>query len=108
MVILALNNFETGHPALALLAAVLNCSWVAPGTRALTWRWIVVMAKPDSSFSSVTVASVAIRSGFRPALFNCADKAMEKQPAWAAPINSSGFVPFSFSKRVTNEYGALL
>src|ERR1700694_2039733 len=30
---------------------------------------------------------------------------MVKHPAWAAAINSSGFVPFSFSKRVLNEYG---
>src|SRR5262245_11891694 len=30
---------------------------------------------------------------------------MVKQPACAAAINSSGFVPFSLSKRVLNEYG---
>src|SRR5258708_32298688 len=30
---------------------------------------------------------------------------MVKQPAWAAAINSSGLVPFSFSNRVLNEYG---
>src|SRR5271165_6998302 len=30
---------------------------------------------------------------------------MVKHPAWAAAINSSGFVPFSFSKRVRKEYG---
>jgi hypothetical protein len=32
--------------------------------------------------------------------------AMVKHPAWAAAISSSGFVLFSFSKRVLNEYGA--
>src|SRR5258707_12162416 len=30
---------------------------------------------------------------------------MVKHPAWAAAINSSGLVPFSFSNRVLNEYG---
>src|SRR5260370_25305325 len=30
---------------------------------------------------------------------------MVKQPAWAAAINSSALVPFSFSNRVLNEYG---
>lgn len=29
---------------------------------------------------------------------------MEKQPAWAAPISSSGFVPVPSSKRDENEY----
>ena len=29
---------------------------------------------------------------------------MLKQPKWAAAINSSGFVPIPFSKRVENEY----
>src|ERR1700733_5095533 len=32
---------------------------------------------------------------------------MVKHPACAAAISSSGFVPFSFSKRVLNEYGVL-
>src|ERR1700738_1947546 len=30
---------------------------------------------------------------------------MVKHPAWAAAINSSGLVRFSFSKRVLKEYG---
>src|SRR5258706_7997544 len=30
---------------------------------------------------------------------------MVKHPAWAAAINSSGLVPFSFWKRVLKEYG---
>jgi hypothetical protein len=29
---------------------------------------------------------------------------MEKHPAWAAPINSSGFVPSPSWKREANEY----
>src|SRR5205807_3252396 len=32
-------------------------------------------------------------------------RAIVKHPAWAAAINSSGLVPFSFSKRVLKEYG---
>jgi Catalase len=36
--------------------------------------------------------------------FHLPGGAIAKQPAWAAAINSSGFVPFSFSNRVLNEY----
>src|SRR5689334_5914036 len=36
------------------------------------------------------------------------EKAMEKQPACAAPMSSSGFVPGSPSKRVRKEYGFAL
>jgi hypothetical protein len=36
IVISAFNTFETGHPALALLAAVSNACASAPGTFALT------------------------------------------------------------------------
>ena len=39
---------------------------------------------------------------------SCAESAMEKHAAWAAAINSSGFVPGVFSNRVANEYGVLL
>ena len=38
---------------------------------------------------------------------NCPESAMEKHPACAAAINSSGLVPGVFSKRVANEYGVL-
>src|ERR1700758_3092080 len=46
-------------------------------------------------------------SGVRFALPSCAESAIEKQPACAAAINSSGFVPGAFSNRVVNEYGVL-
>src|ERR1044072_7648034 len=62
------------------------------------------MVKPASVFSSVTAALVLIRSAVSPAFPSCADKAIEKQPACAAAINSSGFVPLPSSKRVLNEY----
>ena len=47
---------------------------------------------------------VSILVGFIPALPSSADSAMEKQPACAAAINSSGLVPTPLSNRVLNEY----
>jgi hypothetical protein len=55
----------------------------------------------------VSVTFVEILSGVRFPLPSCADKAIEKHPACAAAINSSGFVPGAFSNRVTNEYCVL-
>jgi hypothetical protein len=46
-------------------------------------------------------------SAVMPALPSCADSAIEKHPACAAAINSSGFVPLPSSKRVLNEYCVL-
>src|SRR6185312_15837620 len=48
---------------------------------------------------------VASSAGVCPARSSWKASAMVKQPAWAAAISSSGFVPFSLSKRVLNEYG---
>src|SRR6266540_3834776 len=45
-------------------------------------------------------------SAVRPACPSCPESAIEKQPACAAAINSSGFVPLPSSKRVLNEYFA--
>src|SRR5688572_6879686 len=46
--------------------------------------------------------------GGLPSLVSCAAKNIEKQPACAAPISSSGFVPFSLlpSKREAKVNGA--
>src|SRR5271168_351868 len=44
-------------------------------------------------------------SGVSPAPESCASSAMVKQPACAAAINSSGFVPAPVSKRLRKEYG---
>src|SRR2546427_5335675 len=63
------------------------------------------MVKPASSFSRVRVASVLMLSGVMPAFPSCAESAMEKHPACAAAISSSGLVPCPSSKRVLNEYG---
>src|SRR5438309_12068023 len=103
MVILALRTLETGHPLLASSAALLKASWVAPGTRAVTSSCIVVIVQPASSLSIVRLAVVLILSGVSFAAPSWADSAIEKQAACAAAINSSGFVPGVFSKRVVNE-----
>src|SRR5579872_4024689 len=66
------------------------------------------MVHPESSFSIVSVAVVSMLDAVRFAAPNCPERAIEKQPACAAAINSSGFVPGVFSNRVLKEYGVLL
>jgi hypothetical protein len=63
-----------------------------------------VTAKPPAVLSRVMVAVTLMVSGVNPALPSSAEKAMAKQPEWAAPISSSGLVPMPFSKRVLKEY----
>src|ERR1700733_2693331 len=63
------------------------------------------MRNPWPSASSVTAASVVSSVGVKPPACSPNASAMVKQPACAAAINSSGLVPFSFSKRVLKEYG---
>src|SRR6202007_3208561 len=58
-------------------------------------------------FSMVSVAVVLMELAVSPAPSSCADSAMEKQPACAAAMSSSGLVPVPFSKRVANEYCVL-
>src|SRR2546430_2749714 len=106
IVIFAFNKREMGQPAFAVCAAASNRARSAPGTFAPTSRWISVTVQPASSRSIVKAAAVAIESGVRPPWLSSADSAIEKQPACAAAINSSGFVPRPFSKRVLNEYCA--
>jgi len=55
----------------------------------------------------VTIAVVLMLSGVSLAAPNCPEKAMEKQPACAAAMSSSGLVPMPFSKREENEYCVL-
>src|ERR1017187_6157442 len=64
------------------------------------------MVIPASSFSIVTEAVVSKLSGVIFAAPNWPESAIVKQPACAAAINSSGFVPLPFSKRVEKEYCA--
>src|SRR6266568_4127650 len=91
-----LKSLETGQPVSADLTA--------PGTRETRSRWLLVMAKPSGNFSSVIVAEVSSFCAVIPALPSCAERAMVKQPAWAAARSSSGLVPTPFSKRVLKEY----
>src|ERR1700675_1469911 len=106
-VISALKSFETGQPVSAALTAWSNLALSAPGMLATRSRWLLVMEKPSPTLASVMVAVVSSFCAVMPALPSCADNAMVKQPACAAAINSSGFVPIPFSKRVENEYCAL-
>ena len=89
-----------GQPVFAFSAPCSNLARSAPGARTLTSRWERVIVKPASSFSKVIVAFVSMRSDLMPASASCADSAIVKQPAWAAPSSSSGFVPGEPSKRV--------
>src|ERR1700680_2360261 len=66
------------------------------------------MVQPESSFSMVSVAVVSILDAVRLAPPNCPESAMEKQPACAAAISSSGFVPGGVSNRVLKEEGVLV
>src|SRR5262245_51650579 len=105
IVMFAFSRREIGHPALAAFAIATTLSLSAPGILAATSRWDCVTVKPASVFSSVIVAVVWMDSGVMPALPSSAENAIEKQPAWAAAMSSSGLVPTPFSKRVLKEYG---
>lgn len=76
-----------------------------PGTATSLFSAIFVIAKPASTLSSDTSAVVSIDVGVNPASPSINESAIEKHAACAAPISSSGLVPFSPSKRVLNPYG---
>src|SRR5271157_5919126 len=65
------------------------------------------MAKPSPTLSNVTSALVSMCSALSWASPRMRDSAIVKQPAWAAPISSSGFVPGLPSKRLAKPYGYL-
>ena len=96
----AFSSFDTGQPALALAASSRNVALSVPGIFARNVRCTLVMAKPSACFSRVTSAWVFISSAVMPASPRISDRAMVKQPAWAAPISSSGLVPGLPSKRL--------
>jgi hypothetical protein len=104
IVMFAFRSREMGQPDLAASATDRTWARSAPGTFAATSRCDWVTAKPLSTFSSVTVAVVRMDSGVTPTFPSSAEKAIEKQPACAAAINSSGLVPAPDSNRVQNEY----
>src|SRR5215831_14014054 len=108
IVIFAFNTFDTGQPFSAASAYFWNVAASAPGTLPTTSRWLAVIVHPESSFSMVRVTFVLMLVGVRFAPPNCAESAIEKHAAWAAAINSSGFVPGASSNLVRKEYCVLL
>src|SRR5580698_912841 len=104
-VIAALRTLETGQFFSASPAMRANAASSRFGTFARNVRADRLMRNPWPSGSSVTAASVVSSVGVKPPACSPNASAMVKHPACAAAINSSGLVPFSFSKRVRNEYG---
>src|SRR5262249_8849441 len=76
-----------------------------PGTSASVFTSMVVIFGPPPTISNFTVAVVLIRFAGWPASARLAENAIEKHPASAAAISSSGLVLFPSSKRDENEYG---
>src|SRR5439155_11466695 len=104
VVTFALSKRDIGQPALAAFAAAVHFAGSTPGIFAATSKCDSVMVQPASVLSIVMVAVVWTDSGVMPALPSSAEQAIEKQPACAAAMSSSGFVPMPFSKRVLKEY----
>src|SRR5688572_7363962 len=76
-----------------------------PGTSDSLSSSIVVIVGPAGSISIFTFSVVLTRFAGWPAFSRLADSAIEKHPASAAPISSSGFVPVPLSNRDRNENG---
>src|SRR3954468_8122673 len=98
------SALETGQFALAVSACSSKAAGSIPGTSASVTSAILVMPKPASVLSRYTLAVVSTRVGVNPALARPLESAIEKQPAWAAAMSSSGLVPAPSSKRELNEY----
>src|SRR6185295_14765439 len=100
------SAFETGQFCFAPCAYSWNFASSIPGISASVSSAIPVIENASPTFSSLTVAVVCMRVGLICARDNAAVSAMVKQPACAAPINSSGLVADSpSSNRDLNEYG---
>src|SRR5262245_41877819 len=95
---------ETGHPFLASSAARLNWACSMPGTSPRTTSFMRVILMPAAPISTVHEAVVLIFFAGVPAFSKPAARAMLRQAACAAAINSSGLVPFAPSNRVEKEY----
>ena len=103
-VISALRTRETGQLALAPAAISANFSAVIPGIFATVARWMAVIVQlVAGTFSRLRVAVVCMRSAVKPAPWRAAERAIVKQPAWAAAISSSGLVPGVPSNLVLKE-----
>src|SRR5690606_10340486 len=98
------STLDTGQFSLAVVAMVWNSSSEMPGTSATVTSSILGIAKPSPCFSIWTLAFVSMLFGVKPDLPRISENAIEKQPACAAAINSSGFVAFvSSPNRELNE-----
>src|SRR4029077_3188563 len=106
-VISALSALETGQFCSASFASRVNVASSKLGTLARSVKAERLMRNPAPSGSRLTAASVLSSVGVNPAPCKRKANAIVKQPACAAAMSSSGFVPRSFSKRVRNEYGVL-
>src|SRR5438874_11763188 len=100
----AARALETGQFFFASSATRLKVASSTPGTLPSVARSMREILHPESPLSKCTVALVRISCGLWPACESPLAKAMEKQPACAAPINSSGLVPGPSSIRLLNEY----
>src|SRR5436190_13584120 len=107
-VIVAFSRREIGQLAFALLASSPNFALSMPGIRARVVKCTAVTVQLSFTRSNVNAASVSIASAVKPLLFSMNDSAIVKQPACAAAINSSGFVPLPSPNRAANEYGVSL
>src|SRR5688500_7370219 len=104
----ALSTRETGQYAFASFAICSNFEASIPGTQPVRSRWIALIVQLPSTCYKESAAFVDNSCGVNPERPRNAESAIVKQPACAAAINSSGFVPGAFSNRVVNEYGVLL
>src|SRR5271165_326962 len=105
-VISALSTRDTGQFAFAPAAISANFSGVIPGTLATVRRWIEVIVQLVCGwFSKLSSAEVLRVSAVNPAPSRAAESAIVKQPAWAAAMSSSGFVPEPLANRDVKEYG---
>src|SRR2546426_251710 len=84
IVICVFKSREMGHVFLAVSAAVWNFAGSAPGTFAVTSRWIDFTDQPASVLSKSNVAFASISSGRYPAFPSSLEKAIAKQLASAA------------------------
>src|SRR5438094_7005691 len=96
---------DTGQVFLVSSACSRNFASSIPGTSASVFKSMAVILNPLPAGSSFTVAIVLRRLAGCPAFSRLNASAIEKQPASAAPMSSSGFVPFPSSKRDEKEYG---
>src|SRR6185503_14160016 len=106
LICVAASAFDRGQFCLASSAYFWKAASSTSGISASVSSSICVIVNASPTFSSLTLASVWIRFAVMPARESAAVIAIVKQPACAAPSNSSGLVAASpSSNRDLNEYG---